>query len=75
MIVLSIGEKINPNVIEAEITHDALFDQAAVIGAGKPFLVALIVLNARAWKQFAQQNGIDPQRPNDELGHARICAP
>jgi long-chain acyl-CoA synthetase len=66
MIVLSIGEKINPNVIEAEITHDALFDQAAVIGAGKPFLVALIVLNARAWKQFALENGIDPQRPNDE---------
>lgn len=74
MIVLSIGEKINPNVVEAEITHDPLFDQAAVIGDGKPFLVVLIVLNARAWKQFAQQNGIDPQHPNDEPATRAVLA-
>ena len=72
MIVLSIGEKINPNVVETEITHDALFAQAAVFGDGRPFLAALVVLNVDAWNGFAQDNGLDPQRPNDPQSKAAI---
>jgi long-chain acyl-CoA synthetase len=74
IIALSIGEKINPNVVEAEITHDPLFDQAAVIGDGRPFLAALIVPNAAAWARFAEENGIDPQRPNDQPGRSQVIA-
>jgi long-chain acyl-CoA synthetase len=64
IIVLSIGEKLNPNVVEAELTRDRLFEQAMVVGDRRPFLVAIIVLNADAWKRFAADKGIDPEQPN-----------
>jgi long-chain acyl-CoA synthetase len=64
IIVLSIGEKVNPNVVEAELTHDPLFEQAVVVGNRRPFLAAVIVLNAEAWKLFAANKGLDPQQPN-----------
>jgi long-subunit acyl-CoA synthetase (AMP-forming) len=32
MIVLSIGEKISPTVVESELTRDPLFAQAMVVG-------------------------------------------
>ncbi len=50
IIVLSIGEKINPNVVEAELTRDPLFKQAMVVGNRRPYLTAVIVLNADAWR-------------------------
>ena len=60
MIVLSIGEKVNPGIVEAELTRDWLFRQAVVVGDRRPFLVAVIVLNAEAWKRFAAEKGLDP---------------
>jgi long-chain acyl-CoA synthetase len=64
VIVLSIGEKVNPNVVEAELTHDPLFEQAVVVGNRRPYLAAVIVLNADAWRLFAASKGLDPQQPN-----------
>jgi long-chain acyl-CoA synthetase len=37
MIVLSVGEKVNPNIVEAELTRDRLFKQAVVVGDRYPF--------------------------------------
>jgi long-chain acyl-CoA synthetase len=74
MIVLSIGEKINPNTVEAELTRDGLFKQAVVIGDRRPFLVAVIVLNADAWKRFAAEKGLDPGRPNHALSKIELLA-
>jgi long-chain acyl-CoA synthetase len=74
MIVLTIGEKVNPNAVEAEICRDALFEQAAVIGDGRPFLVALIVLNNAAWKQFAEENDATPGRPNAASVKTKVLA-
>ncbi|HUI19570.1 MAG TPA: AMP-dependent synthetase/ligase [Methylocella sp.] len=71
-IVLSIGEKINPNVVEAEITCDPLFEQAMVIGNRRPYLVALIVLNTLKWKSFAERNRITPEEPNQHASKAAI---
>ena len=64
ILVLSIGEKVNPSVVEAELTRDPLFDQALVIGNRRPYLTAVIVLNSEAWTLFAASRGLDPQRPN-----------
>lgn len=64
VLVLSIGEKINPNVVEAELTRDPLFEQAVVVGDRRPYLAAVIVLNADAWDLFAASNGLDRQQPN-----------
>jgi long-chain acyl-CoA synthetase len=74
MIVLSIGEKINPNVVEAEIANDPLFAQVAVIGDGRPFLVAIIVLNSAIWRRYVTDNGLSLELPNDPTSTARILA-
>jgi long-chain acyl-CoA synthetase len=74
MIVLSIGEKINPNIVEAELTRDPLFKQALVVGDRRPFLAAVIVLNAAAWRCFAADNGLDLERPNHAVSKIKVLA-
>ena len=74
IIVLSIGEKINPNVVEAELTRDPLFEQAMVVGNSRPFLAAVIVLNAKAWRLFAASKGLDPQQPNHAASKIEVLA-
>ena len=74
IIVLSIGEKVNPNLVEAEIARDTLFDQVAVIGDGRPFVSALVVLSIAGWQRLAKDNDLDPEQPNAEPVKARILA-
>lgn len=74
MIVLSVGEKVNPNIVEAELTRDRLFKQAVVVGDRRPFLVAVVVLNAGAWRRFAVDKGLDPQRPNHPASRIEVLA-
>ena len=62
IIVLSNGEKIPPADIEHAVSADALFDQAIVIGERKPFLSAIVVLNAEQCKL----QGINTGDLNDE---------
>jgi len=45
ILVLSNGEKMPPADMEMAITMDSLFEQALVIGEGKPYLCALLVLS------------------------------
>ncbi|WP_051026632.1 AMP-dependent synthetase/ligase [Bradyrhizobium cosmicum] len=51
ILVTSTGEKIAPVDLETAILADPLFEQALVVGEQRPFLTALVVLNARAWVQ------------------------
>ena len=57
IIVLSNGEKIPPSDMEAAILLDPLFDQAMIVGEGRPYLVALLLLNAELWPTFALELG------------------
>ncbi len=52
IIVLSNGEKISPSDMELHISLDPLFEQAMVIGEGKPFLSALVVLDHPSCKRY-----------------------
>lgn len=74
LIVLSVGEKVNPNVVEAELTRDRLFKQAVVVGDRRPFIVAIIVLNADVWRRFAAERGLDPERPNHAVSKIEVLA-
>lgn len=74
LIILSIGEKINPNVVEAELTRDPLFKQALVVGDRRPFLAAVIVLNGEAWQIFAASRGLDPQGPNHPASKSELLS-
>ncbi|MBI5889089.1 MAG: long-chain fatty acid--CoA ligase [Nitrosomonadales bacterium] len=63
IIVLSNGEKIPPADMEAAILNDPLIDQVMIYGEGKPYLVALAVLNPVVWPQVAAKVGVRPDMP------------
>jgi long-chain acyl-CoA synthetase len=63
-LALSTGEKVMAGAIEAAIRRDPLFDQACVIGEGRPCLAAVISLNPGRWTAAAAALGADAQTPN-----------
>ncbi len=63
IIVMDNGEKISPADMEMMITTDTWFEQVMVVGEGKPFLSALIVLNKERWAELAKNQGIDVTSP------------
>jgi len=60
IIVLANGEKVPPADMEMAIALDSLFEQVMIVGEGKPYLTALVVLNADQYRVFAAQLGLDP---------------
>jgi long-chain acyl-CoA synthetase len=62
VLVLANGEKVPPADIEMAITGDPLFEQVLVIGEGRPFLSALVVLNPDLYRELAQAEGL-PKDP------------
>jgi long-chain acyl-CoA synthetase len=60
ILVLSNGEKIPPGDMESAICMDGLIDQALIVGEGKSYLSAILVLNSDLWFGFAKDLGLDP---------------
>jgi long-chain acyl-CoA synthetase len=60
ILVLSNGEKVPPADMEMAIAMDPLFDQAMVLGEGRSYLTALLILNADLWGGLAREYGLDP---------------
>ena len=60
IIVMSNGEKLPPTDMELAILRDNLFEQVMLHGEGKPYLVALVVINREVWPSFASEIGIHP---------------
>lgn len=63
ILVLSNGEKIPPADMEMALALDPLFEQVMVVGEGKPYLTALLVLAADHWPAFASEIGVSPDDP------------
>ncbi len=61
ILVLSNGEKVPPGDMEMAMVLDPLFEQAMVVGEGKPYLSALVVLNPELWPGLAREYELDPQ--------------
>jgi long-chain acyl-CoA synthetase len=59
IIVLANGEKVAPADLEMALSADRLFEQAMVVGEGRPYLTALLVLNDVEWSRFAARLGVD----------------
>jgi long-chain acyl-CoA synthetase len=59
IIVMSTGEKVPPADMEAAILRDALFEQVMLIGEGRSYLSALVVLNPGHWEMLAGQHNLD----------------
>jgi long-chain acyl-CoA synthetase len=63
IIVLSNGEKMPPADMETAILHDPLIDQVMIYGEGRPYLVALAVLNPQMWPLIAAKVGVRADMP------------
>ncbi len=63
ILVLANGEKVPPADMESAISEDALFEQTMVIGEGKPYLSAIVVINKDLWRKHAKSLGVPD---NDE---------
>ncbi len=63
IIVLANGEKVPPADMEAAIAEDPLFEQSMVIGEGRPYLCAIVVLHSEHWDALAAELGV---RAGDE---------
>jgi long-chain acyl-CoA synthetase len=59
IIVLSNGEKVPPADMELAITMDGLFSQVMVVGEGKPFLAALVVLDPAQYQRLVAEQGLN----------------
>jgi long-chain acyl-CoA synthetase len=57
IIVLSNGEKIPPADLEQAIAEDHLFEQVMIVGEGKPYLAALVVVNDAEWTRLINKLG------------------
>jgi long-chain acyl-CoA synthetase len=73
ILVLSNGEKIPPMDMELAISLVPAIDQVLVIGEGRPYLAAIVVLNAEAWLTLAQRFKLDPDADNS-LDNDRLQA-
>ena len=60
ILVLSNGEKIPPADMEMAIALDPVIEQVMVVGEGRPYLTALVVLNEDNWPALAKEHGLDP---------------
>jgi len=72
ILVTSTGEKVPPADMEMALTMDPLIDQAMVVGEGRPYLAALLVLAPGPWQQVAGGLGLDPGAPL-ALADPRAC--
>lgn len=64
IIVTSTGEKVPPADMEAAILQDPMFEQVMIIGEGRSYLSALVVLSKRGWENVAAQCQVeaDPEQ-------------
>jgi len=72
ILVTSTGEKVSPADLESSIIVDPLFNQAMVVGEGRPYIAALLVLNPAAWQVFASGLALDPEDPSSLQSPAAI---
>lgn len=63
IIVLASAEKVPPQDMETAICADPLFEQALVLGEGKPYLAALLVLCESEWKNLAARLEVEEKKP------------
>jgi long-chain acyl-CoA synthetase len=63
ILVLSNGEKVPPGDMEMALGLDPLFDQVLVVGEGRSYLTALVVLNADLWPGLALEFGLAAEEP------------
>ena len=68
ILVLANGEKVAPPDIEAAMLREPMIEQAVVLGEGKAYLAALLVLNPTLWQQHCKKAGWHDESLNTTTG-------
>ncbi len=68
IIVMGNGEKVPPGDMELAIQLDPVFEQVLLLGEGKPYLAAVVVLNDEQWARAAAEANLDPSADLDGKG-------
>jgi long-chain acyl-CoA synthetase len=63
IIVLANGEKVPPVDVEHALMLDPLIHQALLVGEGRPYLAAVLVLHRKPWAELARGLDLDPDDP------------
>lgn len=63
ILVTAGGKNVAPQVLEERLKFDPLISQALVVGDGKPYLVALLTLDAEVAPKWAAEHGIGVTDP------------
>ncbi len=76
IIVLANGEKVPPVDMELAIQLDPLLEQVLLVGEGKPYLGALVVLDMEEWFRIAGDQGLlaDPTGEKREKAEKMVVA-
>lgn len=72
ILVLANGEKVPPTDIEAAIQGDILFDQVLVVGEGRSYISALIVVEKNEWAAFCDEHNLTTDQLNGEASRALL---
>ncbi|MCC2681242.1 MAG: AMP-dependent synthetase and ligase [Nitrosospira multiformis] len=73
ILVTSSGEKVPPTDLEMAIVQEPLFDQVMVVGEGRPYLAALVVVNKGEWRNLASTLGLKADEPQS-MTHSAVRA-
>jgi long-chain acyl-CoA synthetase len=63
LIITASGKNVAPQEIENALKYHPLISQAVVVGDGRPYLIALVTLDAEALPKFAEERGLDASDP------------
>jgi long-chain acyl-CoA synthetase len=74
LIITAGGKNVSPSNLEGLLKQHPLISQACVVGDRKPFIGALIVLDAEIAPSWAKDNGIDHRGIEDLAGNERVIA-
>jgi long-chain acyl-CoA synthetase len=74
LIITAGGKNVSPANLEAAVKSHPLVGQACVVGDRRPFLVALLVLDAEMAGRWAAERGIEPQTTAELAAHPLVLA-
>ena len=74
LIITAGGKNISPANVEHLLLQHLLIGQACVIGDRRPYVTALLVLDAEMAPVWAKQHGIEPASPAELSRHPEVLA-
>ena len=72
LIITAGGKNVSPANLEAALKAEELIGQACVIGEGRPFISALVVLDAEVAPAWAKHHGIEPTSLLELADHPEV---